>query len=94
MDDIDALKTQFENIVQGQKITSEVMDKTLARFEVTQFDPQDEKFDPNIHDAQFMITQGVTDENENTVGHVLQTGWKIGDRVLRAAKVGVFKKPE
>jgi len=51
MDDIDMLKTQFENIVQGQKITSEVMDKTLARFDVTQFDPQDEKFDPNIHDA-------------------------------------------
>jgi len=40
-----------------------------------------------------MIQQGVTDENENTVGHVLQTGWKIGDRVLRAAKVGIFKKP-
>merc|ERR1711904_634188 len=56
MDDIDMLKTQFENIVQGQQITSEVMDKTLARFEVTQFDPIDEKFDPNIHDAQFMIT--------------------------------------
>lgn len=53
-----------------------------------------DKFDPNIHDAQFMIQQGVTDDNENTVGHVMQTGWKIGDRVLRAAKVGIFKKPQ
>ena len=70
------------------------MDKTLARFEVVQFDPQDEKFDPNIHDAQFIISQGVTDENADTVGHVMQAGWKIGDRVLRAAKVGVYKKPE
>ena len=51
IEDIDELKTQFENIVQGQKITSDVMDKTLARFDVTQFDPIDEKFDPNIHDA-------------------------------------------
>ena len=75
-------------------MTCEVMDKTLARFEVTQFDPIDEKFDPDMHDAQFLISQGVTDENANTVGHVLQTGWKIGDRVLRAAKVGVYKKAE
>lgn len=73
-------------------MTSGVMDKTLARFDVTQFDPTGEKFDPNIHDAQFMISQGATDENNNTIGHVLQTGWKIGERVLRAAKVGVFKK--
>ena len=93
-EDIELLKQQFESIVQGQEMTSGVMDRTLARFDVVQFDPIDEKFDPNIHDAQFMITQGVTDDNENTIGHVLQTGWKIGDRVLRAAKVGVFKKPE
>lgn len=50
-EDIELLKTQFENIVQGQEMTSGVMDKTLARFEVVQFDPMDEKFDPNIHDA-------------------------------------------
>ena len=75
-------------------MTSGVMDRTLAQFEVVQFDPIDEKFDPNMHDAQFMIQQGVTDENENTVGHVMQTGWKIGDRLLRAAKVGIYKKPQ
>jgi len=32
-------------------MTSSVMDTTLARFEVVQFDPMDDKFDPNIHDA-------------------------------------------
>lgn len=37
-------------------MTSDVMDKTLARFDVTEFNPENEKFDPNIHDAQFMIT--------------------------------------
>jgi len=73
-------------------MTSDVMDKTLARFSVTQFNPEGEKFDPNIHEAQFMISQGATAENNNTIGHVMQTGWKIGERVLRAAKVGVYKK--
>jgi len=34
-----------------------------------------------------------SDEYENNhVGQVLQTGWKIGNRVLRAAKCGIVKK--
>ena len=33
-DDIELLKSQFENILKGQTITTEVMDKVLARFEV------------------------------------------------------------
>lgn len=51
IEDIELLKTQFENVVKGQEMTSGVMDKTLAQFDVVQFDPIDEKFDPNVHDA-------------------------------------------
>ena len=32
------------------------MEKVLERFEVVQFDPEGETFDPNIHDAQFLIS--------------------------------------
>jgi molecular chaperone GrpE len=67
------------------------MDKVLAKFEVVQFDPLGEKFDPNMHDAIFMIPESDKYEN-NHVGNVVQTGWKIGDRVLRAARVGIIKK--
>ena len=38
-------------------MTTEVMDKVLGKFEVVQFDPIGEKFDPNIHDAIFMIPE-------------------------------------
>jgi len=39
----------------------------------------------------FIIPQ--SDEYEsNHVGQVMQTGWKIGNRVLRAAKCGIVKK--
>jgi molecular chaperone GrpE (heat shock protein) len=31
-------------------------------------------------------------KENNTVAEVMQTGWKIGDRVLGAAKVGTVKK--
>jgi len=49
------------------------------------------KFDPNIHEAVFMIPAHDEIENDH-VGNVIQTGWKIGERVLRAAKVGIVKK--
>lgn len=71
-------------------MTSTVMDAVLKRFGVVQFDPKGEKFDPNIHEAVFMVPDP-TKEN-NTIAEVMQTGWKIGERVLRAAKVGIVKK--
>ena len=30
---------------------------------------------------------------DGLIGEVMQTGWKIGDRVLRAPKCGVVKNP-
>ena len=72
-------------------MTTEVMDRTLKTFDVVQFDPLGEKFDPNLHEAVFMIPQHDEYDNDH-VGNVMQSGWKIGDRVLRAAKVGIVKK--
>jgi len=90
-EDIEDLKNQFRNIVRGQEMTTTVMDKVLAKFDVVCFDPLGEKFDPNVHDAVFMITTE-TEHDNNHVGQVMQSGWKIGERVLRAAKVGIVKK--
>lgn len=67
------------------------MDKILLKFEVVQFNPIGEKFDPNLHDAVFVIPE--SEHKPDHVGMVMQSGWKIGDRILRAAKVGIVKKP-
>ena len=90
IENIDELKEQFRNVINGTQMTSKVMDKILAKFEVVQFDPIGEKFDPNMHDAIFMIP--VSEHENDHIGQVMQSGWKIGDRVLRAAKVGIVKK--
>ena len=91
LEKIDEVKEQYKNICKGQEMTSEVMDKILSKFDVTQFDPIGEKFDPNIHEAVFVISAECEHPNDH-VGNVMQSGWKIGDRVLRAAKVGIVKK--
>lgn len=88
--DIAKLKEFFEQILKGNEMTNHVMDQTLKRFGVVEYNPKGEKFDPNIQEAVFM-TQDPNYDN-GVVSEVMQTGWKIGDRVLRAAKVGVVKK--
>ena len=76
-------------------MTTGVMDKVLKKFKVEQYDPMDEKFDPNVHDAVFVLPAAMSEGKKikaDTVGNVMQTGWKIGDRILRPAKVGIIKK--
>lgn len=71
-------------------MTADVMDKVLARFKLEQYDPKGKSFDPLLHEAVFTVAES---EFENgMVAVTMQTGWKIGDRVLRAAKVGIVKK--
>ena len=71
-------------------MTSHVMDTVLKKFSVVQFDPQGHKFDPNMHEAIYNVDDASKDHN--TVASVMQTGWKIGDRCLRPAKVAIVKK--
>jgi molecular chaperone GrpE len=63
---------------------------TLKKHNIVEMNPLKEKFDPNKHEAVFDYED--EELTPGTVGQVLQTGFKIGDRVLRPAKVGVVKK--
>jgi molecular chaperone GrpE len=76
-------------LVEGVDLTERDFLSRLARFGVKPLDPEGKKFDPNMHEALFEIP------NENvptgTVLQVVETGYSIGDRVLRPAKVGVSR---
>src|SRR3989344_1355360 len=49
-----------------------------------------EKFDPNIHQSMELVP---TDQKEldHTVSQVIQKGYKLGERVMRAARVNVYE---
>lgn len=88
--DIDAMREKFSANLEGQIMTAAVMDKVLGRFNLEQYDPKGIKFDPKMHEAVFTVAN--SEFEEGFVAVTMQTGWKIGDRVLRAAKVGIVKK--
>jgi molecular chaperone GrpE len=52
----------------------------------------DGKFDPHVHEA--LLSQPSPDQSEGTVIEVLQKGYRLGDRVLRPARVIVAAAKE
>jgi len=76
-------------LVEGVELTEREMLKTLERYGVKRLDPEGQKFDPNLHQAMFEVPN--PDVPSGTVVQVVQTGYVIGDRVLRPALVGVAK---
>ena len=58
------------------------------KFGLKAFGAKGDKFDPEIHDA--LVQTPSKDVTENTVADVVEAGYMVGDRLLRAAKVAVF----
>jgi molecular chaperone GrpE len=78
-------------LVEGVELTHREMQAVLARHGVKKLEPEGEKFDPNFHQAMFEAPNDSVPSG--MVSQVVQSGWKIGDRVLRPALVGVSKGP-
>lgn len=59
----------------------------LDKFGLTQIGAKGDVFDPSKHDALVQLPSA--DVTVNTVADVIEPGYTIGDRVIRAAKVAV-----
>ena len=81
-----------KSLLEGIELTEKELIATMARHGVTTVDSiAGTEFDPNVHQA---VAQIPSDQPEGTVAEPFQTGWKIGDRTLRAAMVAVSTGPE
>lgn len=76
-------------LMEGVELTSRSMLASLERHGVRKLDPQGDRFDPNFHQAMFEVPDPSVPAG--TVVQVVQTGYVIGERVLRPAMVGVAK---
>ena len=74
-------------LIEGVDLTERDLLKTLERHGVRKIDPQGEKFDPNMHQAMFEAPDA--EIGKGLVSKVVQSGYKIGERVLRPALVGI-----
>ena len=79
----------LKGLIDGIELTERDLAKTLERHGVKPVEPHGQKFDPNRHQAMFEVPN--PDVPAGTVVQVVQTGYVIGERVLRPALVGVAK---
>jgi molecular chaperone GrpE len=79
----------IRSMIEGVELTARDLEAILGRHGVKKLDPKGQKFDPNLHQAIFEAPDDAAPAG--TVSQVVQTGWTIGDRVLRPAMVGVSK---
>jgi molecular chaperone GrpE len=79
----------FKGLIEGVELTMRDLTAALSRHGVKKLEPLGEKFDPNFHEALYEAPN--EELPAGTVAQVVQSGWRIGDRVLRPARVGVSK---
>lgn len=79
--------TSYEDYKKGVELTYKQFGEALKKLGIEAFGEVGDAFDPNLHNA-VMHTE---DENlpENSISNVLMKGYKLGDKIIRAAMVAV-----
>ncbi|MER5477353.1 nucleotide exchange factor GrpE [Streptomyces sp. NPDC002734] len=86
LDDIGRAREHGE-LVGGFKSVAESLETVAAKMGLQQYAKEGEPFDPTIHEA--LMHSYAPDVTETTCVGILQPGYKIGDRIIRPARVAV-----
>lgn len=86
LDDIDRIRANSQ-MDDSFKAVAAKIDKTFEKFGVEKFGESGEDFDPTHHEG--ILRKPDADASHETVDTVVEAGYKIGDRVIRAARVVV-----
>jgi molecular chaperone GrpE len=79
----------LKGLYEGLKMTEAQLQSVFKRHGLEPVNPLNEKFNPNFHEALFQ--QDVAGKESGTVVVVSKIGYKLHDRVIRPALVGVSK---
>ena len=79
------------SLLQGVELVQRELYAVLAQHEVHLIDAEGAQFDPSLHEAMAHVQDDSA--APNSVIEVLQKGYRLRDRLLRPARVGVAKPP-
>lgn len=80
-----------QNLIQGIKMVTQQFTDVLKQHKAEPLTPEGEAFDPNLHEALSQVPTAEVDPM--TVVQVVETGYRIHDRIIRPAKVLVSCAP-
>jgi molecular chaperone GrpE len=78
---------QDDPLLQGVRLVREELSAALGRVGIESFSPAGEVFDPALHEA--VVHQPVDGAPSGTVAEVYQPGYRLGDQIIRPARVVV-----
>ncbi|MDA1099537.1 MAG: nucleotide exchange factor GrpE [Proteobacteria bacterium] len=82
---------EMDQLLEGVELTQRELQGHFDKHGIKEINPLGEKLDPNLHQAVVQIEH--LEAPHGTVIQVMQPGYVINDRLLRAAMVGVAKGP-
>ncbi|HEY9231465.1 MAG TPA: nucleotide exchange factor GrpE [Blastocatellia bacterium] len=81
-----------KSLQEGIELIHRQLNDALAKFGLEPVEAVGQTFDPNVHEA--VSAEPSTEHEENTVIAEFQRGYKLGEKLLRPAKVKVASTPE
>ncbi|WP_084516529.1 nucleotide exchange factor GrpE [Microtetraspora niveoalba] len=91
LDDIGRARDHGE-LTGGFAKVSESLEATLGKLGLVRYGSKGDPFDPNVHEA--LLHSYSADVSEPTCVEILQPGYRMGEQVLRAARVAVAEPDE
>jgi molecular chaperone GrpE len=82
-----AVESEDNGVVQGLKLVYAELEGVLSRNGVVAMEPKGQPFDPTVHEA--ISTMPAEAAEPGTVVDVVEKGYKLGDTVIRPARVVV-----
>jgi molecular chaperone GrpE len=86
---LSAEEASLESLKQGLDLTYQTMKRVIQREDVKALDPVGDAFDPLWHEAVATVPHEQAGADPDTVIEVVRAGYRIGDRLLRPARVVV-----
>ncbi|TPX62162.1 hypothetical protein PhCBS80983_g00720 [Powellomyces hirtus] len=84
-----ASNQHLKDLYIGVDMTRSNLLSTFKRFNIEAYNPIDQVFDPKYHEALFQAP--IPGKTPGTIFDVAKSGYKLGDRCLRPAQVGVVQ---
>ncbi len=86
------LNPDFDSFYKGIEIIERQLKEILKSMGLVEYSGLGEQFDPSLHEAVGVVVSN--DHPENTIIEEISKGYKVGDRVIKPAKVLVSKPDE
>jgi molecular chaperone GrpE len=79
----------MQNLRLGVEMTLKELQTVFERHGIKTINPLGERLDPHLHEAMYEVED--PSKPAGTVVHIIQSGYRLHDRLLRPARVGISK---